>query len=350
MEREALLRKAVEPLLRWYDKNARDLPWRRTRDPYRVWVSEIMLQQTRVEAAIPYYERFLESFPTLQALADAPEERLLKLWEGLGYYSRARDLQKAARQALERYGALPGTASELASLAGIGPYTAGAVASIAFGEAVPAVDGNVLRVLARFTDDSRDTASPAARREAERALAPVIPRDAAGRFNQALMELGATVCLPNGAPQCDHCPLSGLCRAHGARRELDVPVRTAKKPRRQETMTVFLLESDRGLAICKRPGRGLLAGLWEFPHVPGKLEAAQALEAAEELGVRPTELQQVVERRHIFTHVEWDMRGYYLRCEAGGDFTWATREALAGVYALPTAFRQFLPPEKVSWF
>ena len=166
MEREALLRKAVGPLLRWYDANARDLPWRRTRDPYRVWVSEIMLQQTRVEAAIPYYERFLDSFPTLQALADAPEERLLKLLEGLGYYSRARNLQKAARQSLERYGALPGTASELASLAGIGPYTAGAVASIAFGEAVPAVDGNVLRVLARFTDDSRDTSSPAARREA----------------------------------------------------------------------------------------------------------------------------------------------------------------------------------------
>ena len=180
MEREALLREAVEPLLRWYDANARDLPWRRTRDPYRVWVSEIMLQQTRVEAAIPYYERFLESFPTLQALADAPEERLLKLWEGLGYYSRARNLQKAARQALERFGALPGTASELASLAGIGPYTAGAVASIAFGEAVPAVDGNVLRVLARFTDDSRDTASPAARREAERALAPVIPARCGG--------------------------------------------------------------------------------------------------------------------------------------------------------------------------
>ena len=206
----------------------------------------------------------------------------------------------------------------------------------------------MLRVASRLALDETPIDTPAVKKALTNALAAIYPAGRCGDFTQALMELGATVCLPNGAPQCDHCPLSGLCRAHGARRELDVPVRTAKKPRRQETMTVFLLESDRGLAICKRPGRGLLAGLWEFPHVPGKLEAAQALEAAEKLGVRPTELQQVVERRHIFTHVEWDMRGYYLRCEAGGDFTWATREALAGVYALPTAFRQFLPPEKVS--
>ena len=335
----------VPGLLDWYDRNARILPWREDSSPYRVWISEIMLQQTRVEAAKPYFERFLAALPDLEALAAAPEEQLLKLWEGLGYYSRVRNLARCARIILQEHGGrFPASAEELRRLPGIGEYTAGAIASISFGLPEPAVDGNVLRVAARLTGYTGEVTQPRYRKTVAEKLRAVYPAGRCGDFTQALMELGATVCLPNGAPQCDHCPLSGLCRAHGARRELDVPVRTAKKPRRQETMTVFLLESDRGLAICKRPGRGLLAGLWEFPHVPGKLEAAQALEAAEKLGVRPTELEQVVERRHIFTHVEWDMRGYYLRCEAGGDFTWATREALAGVYALPTAFRQFLPP------
>ena len=343
MEREALLRKAVGPLLRWYDANARDLPWRRTRDPYRVWVSEIMLQQTRVEAAIPYYERFLESFPTLQALADAPEERLLKLWEGLGYYSRARNLQKAARQALERFGALPGTASELASLAGIGPYTAGAVASIAFGEAVPAVDGNVLRVLARFTDDSRDTASPAARREAERALAPVIPRDAAGRFNQALMELGAVVCLPNGAPRCGDCPLSALClgRAHGTAESL--PVRSTRRERRTELWTVLILTDGEGrAAIERRPRRGLLAGLWQFPLLPGHAAAREAADLLPALGLHALgKPEPLGPARHVFTHVEWHMQGFHIPVSGGGAFTWAGPRELGERYALPSAFRVY---------
>ena len=338
-------------LLPWYEKNRRDLPWRRDREPYHVWLSEIMLQQTRVEAVKGYYSRFLAALPTVEALAAADEALCHKLWEGLGYYSRVRNLQKAAKVIVEQHGGVfPADYDAIRALPGVGDYTAGAIGSISFELPTPAVDGNVLRVASRLALDETPIDTPAVKKALTNALAAIYPAGRCGDFTQALMELGATVCLPNGAPQCDHCPLSGLCRAHGARRELDVPVRTAKKPRRQETMTVFLLESDRGLAICKRPGRGLLAGLWEFPHVPGKLEAAQALEAAEKLGVKPTELQQVVERRHIFTHVEWDMRGYYLRCEAGGDFTWATREALAGVYALPTAFRQFLPPEKVSWF
>lgn len=330
-------------LLPWYEQNRRDLPWRRDREPYHVWLSEIMLQQTRVEAVKGYYARFLAALPTVEALAEADPELCHKLWEGLGYYSRVRNLQKAAQVIVQNLGGVfPRDYAGLRALPGVGDYTAGAVGSISFELPTPAVDGNVLRVAARLALDDRPVDRPAVKRELTAALAEIYPRGRCGDFTQALMELGATVCLPGGAPRCEACPLADLCEAHRAGAELTVPVRTAKKPRRQEAMTVFVLEAPQGLALRKRPNTGLLAGLWELPHVPGLLEPAEALDQAAAWGIRVTELQRQAEKRHIFTHVEWEMRGYYLLCEAGGDFTWVDQAQRSGGCALPTAFRQFL--------
>ncbi|WP_418706515.1 A/G-specific adenine glycosylase, partial [Anaerotruncus massiliensis (ex Liu et al. 2021)] len=260
----------VEPLLGWYAENARDLPWRREVTPYRVWISEIMLQQTRVEAVKGYFARFIGALPGPAELAAVDERELLKLWEGLGYYSRARNLQKAARVIMETYGGeLPASHEELLTLPGVGPYTAGAVASIAFGLPEPAVDGNVLRVLSRLTADNSDIADPAVKRAAERTVRGIIPAGRAGAFNQALMELGATVCAPNGPPACGRCPLAGLCAAHAAGNETAYPVKAAKKARRVEERTVLLLVRDELLALRRRPAKGLLAGLWELPNLPG---------------------------------------------------------------------------------
>ena len=269
----------VGPLLEWYGRNARSLPWREEPAPYRVWVSEIMLQQTRVEAVKPYFARFLAELPDVTALASAPEQQLMKLWEGLGYYSRARNLQKAARVMVEQYGGtLPADYDALLKLPGIGPYTAGAVASIAYGIPVPAVDGNVLRVVMRLTAGWEDIADPAVKRAVERRMAAILPKDRPGDFNQAMMELGATVCAPGGEPKCLVCPLNALCEGYrqGVAREL--PVKAKKKARRIEERTVFLLVCDGELAIRKRADSGLLAGLWELPSVEGKLnpEGARA--------------------------------------------------------------------------
>ena len=342
MEHPELIKQMAAPLLAWYDREARVLPWRENTDPYRVWVSEIMLQQTRVEAVLPYYERFLAAFPTLQALAAALEEQLLKLWEGLGYYSRARNLQKAAREALERFGGLPGTVKELSSLPGIGAYTAGAVASIAFSQPVPAVDGNVLRVLARLTDSRDDVLSPAVKREAERCVAAAIPRERPGDFNQAIMDLGATVCLPNGAPRCEDCPLSAIClgRARGTAAQL--PVKTKKKERRVEEQTVLvLLDGEGRAALEKRPPKGLLAGMWQLPLLPGHAAEETARAALESRGLAVKSLEPLGEASHIFTHVEWRMTGWLARVDGGGGFTWAAPEELEERYALPSAFRAY---------
>ena len=333
-------------LLPWYEENRRDLPWRRDRAPYHVWLSEIMLQQTRVEAVKGYYARFLQALPTVEALAAADPELCHKLWEGLGYYSRVRNLQRAAQVIVRDYGgAFPEDYAAVRALPGIGDYTAGAICSISFGQPTPAVDGNVLRVAARIRWDETPVDLPAVKKALTADLARIYPAGRCGDFTQALMELGATVCLPGGAPRCEACPLASLCLAHRMGRETAVPVRLDKKPRRQETMTVFILQSPQGLALRKRPEKGLLAGLWEFPHVPGLLEPAEALAAAEALGAQVTELEQMAERRHIFTHVEWQMRGYYLRCSGGAGLLWVPPARLAEAYALPTAFRQFLDAE-----
>ncbi|MCD7736145.1 MAG: A/G-specific adenine glycosylase [Lachnospiraceae bacterium] len=319
MEKE-LLRQIQEPLIKWFDKNARVLPWREHPLPYYVWVSEIMLQQTRVEAVKPYFARFTEALPNVRALADCPEDQLLKLWEGLGYYNRVRNMQKAARQVVEQYdGCLPGRYEELLRLPGIGSYTAGAIASIACGEAVPAVDGNVLRVLGRITENDGDISKQAVKKSVEEALLAVMPQDRPGSFNQALMELGAMVCVPNGFPSCDLCPVGHLCRANLDGRQTEFPVKAPKKPRRIEERTVLVIRDSSRAALRRRPERGLLAGLYELPNWEGHLTQQEALDRAEESGFSPVRIQPLSAARHIFSHVEWDMIGYLIFVEDCGE-------------------------------
>ena len=262
-------------------------------------------------AVLDYYRRFLETAPTVADLAALPEDALMKLWQGLGYYSRARNLQKAARQIMDQFGGVfPNTYEGIRSLAGVGDYTAGAIASIAFGIPVPAVDGNVLRVAARITGDSGDITSPAMKKKVTAALQAVIPAGEPGNFNQAMMELGATVCLPNGAPLCDKCPAASFCRALREDRIGELPVKAPKKARRIEERRVYLIFSDEGVALRRRPGKGLLAGLWEYPN---ELAGEEAIPAA--LGLSPADLELVGTGRHIFTHIEWRMTAYAARAE-----------------------------------
>ena len=336
------LNKLPDALLPWYDANKRELPWRQTKQPYHIWLSEIMLQQTRVEAVKGYYARFMDALPTVEALASCDDDKLHKLWEGLGYYSRVRNLKKAANVIMQEHGGcFPTKYEEILALPGIGEYTAGAIASLAFNQKVPAVDGNVLRVMARLTDDPTPIDTAAAKTAARQKLAAIYPENA-GDFTQALMELGATLCGPNWKPRCEECPCSHFCLAyqHGTAEQL--PVKSPKKEKKTEEKTVFILSCDGQYALRKRPGKGLLAGLWEFPNVPGKLDLTDALAAAEKMGVKSREVLRQVERSHIFTHIRWDMRGIYLEVrEPAGDLLWMTAEQIEGTAALPTAFRQF---------
>lgn len=334
----------VPPLLEWYASAKRDLPWRHTRDPYRIWVSEVMLQQTRVEAVRGYYARFLEALPDVRALAAADEAVYLKLWEGLGYYSRVRNLHRAAVMVCTEYGGrFPEDHAALCGLPGIGDYTAGAVASIAFGQRVPAVDGNVLRVVTRLLNDSRPVSDPKVKAGLRAQVADIVPADAPGTFNQSLMELGATVCVPNGAPRCGDCPLLHLCEGYRAGTAAGLPVKAAKKPRRVEPRTVFLLCCEGRAALRKRPEKGLLGGLWELPSAEGALNPAQARALLTQWGLAPGQLLSLRSAKHIFTHVEWHMTGYYADCAALAEgFTWALPGQLREEYALPSAFRPFL--------
>ena len=335
------------PLLAWYRENARDLPWRQTDDPYRIWLSEIMLQQTRVAAVLGYYARFLEAFPTVQALAAAPEERLMKLWEGLGYYSRARNLQKAARIIAEQ--GFPDTYEGLLTLPGIGDYTAGAIASAAFGRREAAVDGNVLRVVARMTDNHGDILDAKVKKTIRTQVQAVMPETAAEIrvFNQALMELGATVCGPNGAPKCDVCPAREICLGYQRGTAEDLPVKRTKKERKIEEKTVFLLLRDGKVALRKRPKSGLLAGLWEFPNVEGTLTEQDAPAMVEAMRLTPKAWRNQRTAKHIFTHVEWHMTGYTLEVSGSGtdDLLWVDAKELAN-YAVPSAFGRYYAEAK----
>lgn len=328
----------TEPLVGWYKKNARDLPWRRTNDAYAVWVSEIMLQQTRVAAAAPYYERFLRELPDVAALSRVSDEKLHKLWEGLGYYSRADNLKRAAREiAGTRGGRIPRTYEELLKLPGIGEYTAGAVASIAFGEAVPAVDGNVLRVYARLTASERDVRDPAYKKEVRAALAPLVPKDEPGTFNAALMELGALVCLPGGSPKCGACPVRPYCRALELGKTAELPKAGKKRARKIEYKTVFALTLDGRPAGYRRPESGLLAGLWQLPDADGTLSDAEAADWLSAHGLRPLGEVRFYARRHIFTHVEWRMR--VCAAQVAGTRLPEGWVRLDETHALPTAYR-----------
>ena len=298
-------------LLGWYDANRRVLPWREDPTPYHVWLSEIMLQQTRVEAVLPYYARFLAALPDIPALAHAPEDLYLKLWEGLGYYSRVRNLHKGAEQILSaHHGEMPGTAAELEKIAGIGPYTAAAIASIAFHEPVPAVDGNLLRIFARLTAYEESIREPAARRDAFAFFADRIPSRRPGDFNQALMDLGAGVCRAHGEPFCHECPLASFCRAGRDGTAARFPKVPEKKPRPVSHYTVFLIHDKEKIALRKRPKKGLLAGLYEFPNTEGTLTEEEAVRCVRALGFSPLRLQPLPAAKHLFTHREWQLSGY----------------------------------------
>jgi len=333
-----ILERMEEPLVGWYDKNARILPWRQVKSPYRTWVSEIMLQQTRVEAVKPYFNRFMEELPSIPDLARVSEDKLFKLWEGLGYYSRARNLQKAAKVLMVEYdGDLPKDHDALLKLSGIGPYTAGAIASIAFGLPYAAVDGNVYRVVTRILQYNGDITRPEVKKEVASWMDKIMRQNRPGDFNQALMELGATVCLPNGVPKCNLCPLQFLCKAHEENRALDFPVKSPKKERKIEEKSVFFVVSDGKIALGKRQEKGLLSGLWEFPNATGQDDFESLLS----FGITDGIVTKLGRAKHIFTHIEWHMEGYFVETKTlSPAFVWVSKEELEQKYALPSAFRK----------
>ncbi len=328
----------TEKMLAWYGASARVLPWRENNDPYRVWVSEIMLQQTRVDTVISYYIRFMEAFPTVEALARADETTLLKHWEGLGYYTRARNLQKAAKIIVEQYdGIFPVDYEVIRSLPGIGDYTAGAISSIAFEKPTPAVDGNVLRVMSRLLADVSDILKLETRKRYIKLLEDIYPSDRRGDFTQSLMELGALICLP-GTPICDRCPVKSLCAAFKAGNPDKYPVRQAKKEKKVERLTVFLISDGAHLAISKRD-KGLLANMWEFPNVLGWLDEKAVRKHLEKKGYRVRHVETGAQVKHIFTHIEWQMQVYHCRVDK------VRTPYLTDEITLPTAFRKLLKQE-----
>ncbi len=337
----------AQPLLEWYDKNKRTLPWRDKNNAYYTWVSEIMLQQTRVEAVKPYFRRFIQELPDVASLAAAPEERIVKLWEGLGYYSRVRNMQKAAIQVMEEYnGKIPEDFETLLSLKGIGRYTAGAISSIAYGHKVPAVDGNVLRVYSRLTESREDIMKQSVRKSVEDQLKEIMPEDRPGDFNQAMMEIGAVVCVPNGKAKCEECPLGGFClaRTHGTVEEL--PVKAPKKARKVENRTVLVIQDGAATAIRRRPPEGLLAGLYEIPNVEGHLTQKEALTQLKNIGLEPLRIEPLPDAKHIFSHIEWRMRAYRVAVASleearHQDFLFVDKKESDRKYAIPSAFSAY---------
>lgn len=394
---------AAQPLIRWFEENQRILPWRQDPTPYHVWLSEIMLQQTRVEAVIPYYFRFLEALPGIPQLAEVEDETLMKLWQGLGYYNRARNLKKAAKAAVEMYdGKLPNNYEALLKMPGIGPYTAGAVGSIAYGLPVPAVDGNVLRVISRLIGSREDIAAAKTKKDMEGWIRELLTGNSdinPSSYNQALMELGALICIPNGAPHCETCPLAGICVAKLKNLTEEIPYKAPKKARRIEEKTVLVIKlvgadpgaepdgKDRVVGeanaydvtdqlyprymLCKRPNKGLLAGLYELPNVEGYLDEMQVREAvvsllkgrlkenalvSEEIsgnGPKETEVlsklncriesvEEIGSGKHIFTHVEWHMKGYEVVVFAQFLKDFYDFQKIHQELAVPNAFSTFM--------
>ncbi|MBQ4529575.1 MAG: A/G-specific adenine glycosylase [Lachnospiraceae bacterium] len=336
----------VEPLLEWFQENARVLPWREEPTPYRVWVSEIMLQQTRVEAVKPYFERFVKTLPDVKSLAECEEEKLLKLWEGLGYYNRVRNMQIAARSIMEEYqGKIPEDYEILLKLKGIGHYTAGAIASIAYGKAVPAVDGNVLRVITRVSADDSDIMKESFRRKVEEALKVIMPQERASAFNQALMELGAKVCIPNGEPLCYQCPWNNLCQAKKQELWRKIPVKKKNKTRKKEEKTIFVIRKNESVVLNKRPNKGLLAGLYEFPNVKGYLSEEEALFWIKKKNLKPLKIMPLEDAKHIFSHVEWHMKGYMVWIDEleqeDSKFLFVEVESSERDYPIPAAFSAY---------
>ncbi|HBA63473.1 MAG TPA: sugar fermentation stimulation protein SfsA [Lachnospiraceae bacterium] len=344
---EVRLKQLAAPLVEWFRKEKRDLPWRKDTTAYRVWVSEIMLQQTRVEAVKPYYNRFMKELPDVKALAGAGEDRLLKLWEGLGYYNRIRNMQKAAVQIEEEYGGkFPERYEDILRLTGIGSYTAGAIASFAYGIPKPAVDGNVLRVLARILGIWDDVLKAETKAGMEQLLELVIPPDAASDFNQGLIELGAVICLPNGEPKCSVCPVRDFCRAREEGWQEEIPIRRKQKSRRIEHRTIFVFRDGGMVAIRKRPAKGLLAGMYELPSVEGTLSQEEAVAYAKSIGLLPVRIVPMGEARHVFSHIEWQMTGYAvyvdeLEKSCTEPMLFISPREIQDAYPIPSAFEAY---------
>lgn len=347
------LDQSVQPLLEWFEVFARTMPWRSNPEPYWVWISEIMLQQTRVEAVRAYFDRFIAALPNIESLANIEDEKLMKLWEGLGYYSRARNLKKAAIVCVEQYhGELPRTYEELLKLPGIGSYTAGAIASIAYEQEVPAVDGNVLRVISRLLAWEEDITKQSVKRKMEAALLELMKRVHPNprTFTAALMELGALVCIPNGAPCCMECPWKSICLARIQKKVERIPVKKKKIVRKIEKRTVFLIQDGDLTAIKKRPSTGLLAGLYELPNIEGFYSEQEVKRIWEEKLKLPLTVERLKDGKHIFSHIEWHMQAYRviipkileqnkLLREQEGELFFVTQEELNTNYALPNAFK-----------
>ena len=338
-----------DPLLKWYDTNRRILPWREEATPYRVWVSEIMLQQTRVEAVKPYFDRFMDRLPDIVNLAAAEEEELLKLWEGLGYYNRVRNLKKAAVRIMSDHnGRMPEEYDEILKLNGIGSYTAGAVASIAYGKPVPAVDGNVLRVISRIRADDALISDPKVRKKVEQDIAEIIPSGRPGDFNQAIMELGAVICVPNGKPICESCPLAAVCRAHLKGREMEYPKKTKLKARKIEEKTVLIVRDDNKIALRKRVEKGLLAGMYEFPTMENFHTPDEVIRYLREVGFQTLRVTALTESKFVFTHKEWHMRGYLVWVDElqpvmlAGDWIFIEPSVIKEQYPVPSAFAAYM--------
>lgn len=344
---EPTLYEMAEPLVEWYRSHQRELPWRENPDAYRVWVSEIMLQQTRVEAVKPYYERFLTALPTVRDLAEAKEDTLLKLWEGLGYYNRVRNMQKAAQQIMvDFHGEFPDTYEAILSLKGIGNYTAGAISAFAFHLPKPAVDGNVLRVVSRILGSDEDIMKQSVRKKIEARLEEVIPEDGASDFDQGLIELGALVCVPNGEPQCEECPVRHLCKAYAQGRQMELPVKAKSKERRIEERTVLIFRDGETAAIKKRPSKGLLAGLYELPNVEGYLTQDEVVAYSKSIGLAPIRIKPLGEAKHIFSHVEWRMIGFLVQVDeleknCLEDMIFVKPEEVQERYPIPAAFEKY---------
>lgn len=332
---------ALTPLLlEWYRKNKRDLPWRKNNDPYRVWVSEIMLQQTRVQTGLLHYERFINEFPDVHALARASEERLMKAWEGLGYYARARNMHKTAMIISAAGGAFPDSYEEWRKLPGVGEYTAGAVASIAFGERVGAVDGNAVRVLMRYAGDT-DPVDAAKKKMLKGIVSAILP-DCSGEFNQALMDLGAMICTP-GEPQCSGCPLQTHCTARKLNLAAKIPVKKQKTPRKIEKRTIVLAICGDRVAFRKRDASSVLKNMWEPLNFSGYLTETNVRLALKERGFQPTGISKLLPAKHIFTHLEWHMHGYACSVrDTIPEYSWFTADQLRDEIAIPSAFRRYI--------
>ncbi len=344
MKREHSIEKFREQLLNWYDENRRILPWREDATPYRVWVSEIMLQQTRVEAVKPYFERFVKELPTLQDMSVASDDTLFKLWEGLGYYNRVMNMKKCAIECVEKHGGnLPSTYDELIQLPGIGAYTAGAIASIAYKQKVPAVDGNVLRVFSRVLISEDDILKESTKRKFQKIIMEYLPEDRSDAFNQALMEIGALICVPNAAPRCNICPVASECMGYQSGDAHRLPNKAVKKARKIDKKTVLVITYQNQVHLCQREEKGLLAGLYEFDVYEGYLTKNQIRDQFKGNIKRMTALEDT---KHIFSHVEWHMKGYLIELnDKTIDGIWCTKKEIEETYAIPTAYKVY----KKAW-